>query len=160
MPLRPDLPTALNLSRRPAATPVKLPRMSFPMVGGPADAQDSEGPQPVEMATPEAEPFAGPAQPGPSVPDEYRPADGTAPAAPRPAPAPLTPEEREAVRVIVYGRAGSEACLEAVQDLVDRQVSFNYFDVDRDALARQHLEAICGGEPVVPVVVYIGFRVR
>lgn len=160
MPLRPDLPTALNLSRRPAATPVKLPRMSFPMVGGPADAQDFQGAHPMEMMMPEALPGAGPAEPGPPMAAESPPVEEATPAAPRPDPAAQAPEEREAVRVIVYGRAGSEACLEAVQDLVDRQVSFNYFDVDRDALARQHLEAVCGGEPVVPVVVYIGFRVR
>lgn len=145
MPLRPDLPAALNLSRRTTA-PVKLPRMSFPMVGGIPESVE----QPVEDSF---EPLAPTPEDQPGAP-EYRHAPAASPSA-----EPVT-ESRESTRVIVYGRSGSQACLEAVQDLLDRQTSFAYYDVDRDVPAREHLQAICGGDPVVPVIVYIGFRAR
>lgn len=67
------------------------------------------------------------------------------------------PDAREAAKVIVYGRSGSAACLRAIQDLMERQVSFQYVDVARDPAAAAHLTAICNGEPVVPVIVHIGF---
>lgn len=67
------------------------------------------------------------------------------------------PDAREAAKVIVYGRSGSAACMRAIQDLMERQVSFQYVDVSRDQAAAAHLSAICNGEPVVPVIVHIGF---
>ncbi|HLO01550.1 MAG TPA: hypothetical protein VK191_00345 [Symbiobacteriaceae bacterium] len=67
------------------------------------------------------------------------------------------PDAREAAKVIVYGRSGSAACMRAIQDLMERQISFQYVDVGRDQAAAAHLTAICNGEPVVPVIVYIGF---
>jgi hypothetical protein len=67
------------------------------------------------------------------------------------------PDAREAARVIVYGRSGSAACMRAIQDLMERQVSFHYVDVSRDSAAAAHLTSICNGEPVVPVIVHIGF---
>jgi hypothetical protein len=68
------------------------------------------------------------------------------------------PDAREAPKVIVYGRSGSTACLRAIQDLMERQVSFQYVDVSRDADAVAHLAAICNGDPVVPVIIHIGFN--
>lgn len=67
------------------------------------------------------------------------------------------PDAREAAKVIVYGRSGSAACMRAIQDLMERQVSFQYIDVSRDQAAAAHLTAICNGEPVVPVIIHIGF---
>jgi hypothetical protein len=156
MPLRPDLPNGLNLSRR-ATTPVKLPKMNFPMIGGVAEAQPvhmgpmhEAPPGSVEgtVPLPEEEPVAmphpihqAPAMPHPQVPAM-----------------PQVPAAKEAARVIVYGKSGCMACMEAIQDLIDRQVSFTYYDVSRDLKAMQHLQAICGaGEAVVPVIISIGF---
>jgi hypothetical protein len=67
------------------------------------------------------------------------------------------PDAQQAARVIVYGKSGSAPCMQAIQDLMERQVSFQYYDVSRDANAAAHLRAICNGDPVVPVIVYIGF---
>lgn len=168
MPLRPDLPTALNLSRRPTATPVKLPRMSFPMVGGPAESagfpgeaqflppaaeqEQMEVPQTMMMDTRTMETRT--AEPRTM---EHRP-EAMAMTMTSGASAETKAANPQAQRVIMYGRSGSLACMEAVQDLIDRQISFSYFDVDRDAQAMRHLQAIAGGDPVVPVIIYIGFR--
>ncbi len=155
MPMRPDLPMGLNLSRRPAA-PVKLPRMNFPTPGAMPDGgtnpieENFEPPAPV----PEELPVGADSSPVASAPSPV----ASAPVA-SPAPSPVAaPAADQAARVIVYGRSNSLECMDAVQDLIDRQVSFTYFDVDRDARARQHLEAVCGGEAVVPVIIYIGYR--
>jgi len=137
MPLRPDLPSSLNLSRR-AAAPVKLPRMTFPMAGAPAEGAGGGVPEGFET---------------PDLQQEHDMA-GQQPVS-DPTPVSATPDVD---RVIVYGRSNCPACLEAVQDLIDRQVSFSYLDVARDATALQHLQAICGGVPVVPVIIHIGFR--
>lgn len=162
MPLRTDLPSALNLSRR-AAAPVKLPRMMFPMAGAPADG--AGGPAPEGFEVPEAQPDAEMAAQAPQgYPGQYagqgfQPQGPTASPVPAPvsdaAPVPVAPT---AERVIVFGRSNCPACLEAVQDLIDRQVSFTYLDVVRDPQALEHLQAICGGSPVVPVIIHIGFR--
>ncbi|HYG60522.1 MAG TPA: glutaredoxin domain-containing protein [Symbiobacteriaceae bacterium] len=73
-------------------------------------------------------------------------------------PAPAQPAVREAMRVIIYGKSGCPACMDAIQDLMDRQVSFTYFDVSKDQRAMTHLKAICGaGEAVVPVIIQIGY---
>jgi glutaredoxin len=68
------------------------------------------------------------------------------------------PDARDHAKVIVYGRSGSTACMRAIQDLMERQISFQYVDVSRDSDAAAHLAAICNGEPVVPVIVHIGFN--
>lgn len=149
MPLRPDLPMGLNLSRRPAA-PVKLPRMNFPAPGTTLDG----GSNPIE------ENF----EPTAPVPEELPVGADSSPvaalpvAAPSPAPAAPAPGAAQAGRVIVYGQSNSLESMDAIQDLIDRQISFTYYDVDRDSRARQHLEAVCGGEAVVPVIIYIGYR--
>jgi glutaredoxin len=140
MPLRPDF----NLTRRPTA-PVKLPRMTFPMVGGPVEQfqpmEQAEGALPEPAATPPV------AQQEPAPKSEVSSqSQGPAAAA-----------QREATRVIVYGRSGCDVCLEAVQDLIDRQMSFVYYDVITDPGAMEHLKAISAGRPVVPVIIQIGF---
>jgi glutaredoxin len=185
MPLRPDLPSGLNLSRR-TTTPVKLPRMNFPMIGGVPEA----APGPAEPAHP-AQPDTAqgtrytPEEVHPMMPNQHgsgqpampaqaaMPAQSVAPAqtamatqsamvaqpaaAAQPAPAPIS-VGREAARVIIYGRSGCMACLNAIQDLVERQINFVYYDVARDAKAMAHLQTICGSsEAVVPVIVHIGF---
>lgn len=81
----------------------------------------------------------------------------------RPAPAPSPASggllgPRESARVIVYGRAGCPDCLEAVQELIDRQVCFTYHDIGRDERALSQLKAICGEAPMVPVIIQIGPR--
>jgi hypothetical protein len=155
MPIRPDLPAGLNLSRRVSA-PVRLPKLTFPMAGGmlePAHATPEDG---VEGTVPMAEPATAPAAAfGPPAPAAMPTAE---PAAPAPAadPAPPARTQSDLGRVVVYGRAGSKACIEAVQDLIARRVCFVYYDVDRDSQAMQNLNAICGGAVVVPVVVQIG----
>lgn len=148
MPLRPDLPNSLNLSRR-ATTPVKLPKMNFPMIGSVPEA-----------ALPVAEP-AHYAPPGAvegtvPLPEEEQPVmNGKLEERMPAAPAPMT---KEAARVIVYGRSGCMACMDAIQDLINRQVGFTYHDVSRDPQAMAHLQAICGAsEPVVPVIIHIGY---
>lgn len=140
MPLRPDF----NLTRRPTA-PVKLPRMTFPMVGGPVEqfqpVDQAEGVLPEPAMTPpvaQQEP-----SPQPSVINQDQ--------------GPVAAVQIEATRVIVYGRSGCAACLEAVQDLIDRQMSFVYYDVATDARAMEHLQAISSGRPVVPVIIQIGY---
>jgi glutaredoxin len=144
MPLRPDFPAGLNLSRR-TTTPVKLPKLSYPMVGGvPEGAVEpahQAPPDAVEGTVPMPEPEPGAPPPAPLQPAQ-------------PAPAPVA---GEAGRVVVYGRSGCAACLAAIQDLMARQVSFTYYDVASDQRAMQHLQAICGASPVVPVIIYIGF---
>lgn len=218
MPLRPDLPSGLNLNRR-AATPVKLPRMNFPMIG--AMAGEGAGSSEQTMA-PDADPAAMPhgpsilatlsqmapmasqpgAQPHLTATEAIEaatagfaesqasqmaaaspaPAAATAPAPPglqmasqmaapaaqpapqtaQPAPQMAQPAPQPAggppgARVIVYGRAGCQACVEAIQDLMERQVNFTYYDVGRDPMALNHVQAICGGGvPMVPVIVQIG----
>lgn len=153
MPLRPDLPSGLNLSRR-ATTPVKLPKISFPMIGGVADSAHlgavspnhaGEGPIEGTLPLPEEDNKTeeAPVMRSPVVP-------------PYPQPAPVE-TSRTASRVIVYGKSGCPACVSAIQDLIDRRVSFTYYDVERDPNALQHLESICGGEAMVPVIVQVGF---
>jgi len=141
MPFRPDL----NLTRRPTA-PVKLPRMTFPMVGGPEDqfqpADQAQGAPTEPVVTPppvlqESAPKATPV-----ISQDQGPAAAT---------------QREATRVIVYGRSNCDACLEAVQDLVQRQMSFIYYDVTTDPKAMEHLQEISAGRPVVPVIIQIGY---
>lgn len=149
MPFRPDPPSGLNLTRRTAA-PVKLPKMTFPMLGAatePAHQGSEEGvegtvPLPEEMPGMEAQvPAAAVGTPQPSIPS---------------VPLPPSVPARSGSKVIIYGRSDSKACLEAVQDLIARQVCFTYHDVDRDPQAKQHLMAICGGTAPVPVVIHIG----
>lgn len=65
---------------------------------------------------------------------------------------------RDCTRVIVYGKAGCPACLEAIQDLIDRQVCFIYHDVSRDESAMMQLQAICGDPAMVPVIIQVGMR--
>jgi glutaredoxin len=142
MPLRPDFPAGLNLSRR-TTTPVKLPKLSYPMVGGvPQGAAE-----PAHQAPPDAVEGTVP-MPEPEL---------TAPPPAPVQPALPAPVARGAGRVVVYGRSGCAACQAAIQDLMERQVSFTYYDVASDLRAMQHLQAICGGSPVVPVIIYIGF---
>ncbi|HLN65632.1 MAG TPA: glutaredoxin family protein [Symbiobacteriaceae bacterium] len=154
MPLRPDLPSGLNLSRR-ATTPVKLPKMNFPMIGNAPDAApqaDSNHyapPDAVEgtVPLPEERPVAAPVMPVQPI--------TRAPAAPAVPKAPV--QAQGPARVTVYGTSGCMACLEAIQDLIDRQISFTYYDVARDAQAMAHLQAISGNaQPVVPVIIYFG----
>lgn len=150
MPMRPDLPMGLNLSRRPAA-PVRLPRMNFPTAGNSLEGNPLEELFDPPDTLPEEPPVgadAGSVAPAAPVPDP----------APAPAGPPIAMAGGQAARVIVYGRSNSLECMEAVQDLIDRQISFTYCDVDRDARAMQHLQAICGGDAVVPVVIQIGYR--
>lgn len=71
--------------------------------------------------------------------------------------APVT-APRDCARVIVYGKAGCPACIEAVQDLIDRQVCFTYHDVSRDEKAMVQLQAICGTDALVPVIIQVGVR--
>lgn len=80
--------------------------------------------------------------------------------APRPATAPAGPilTPRDCTRVIVYGKAGCPACVEAIQDLIDRQVCFTYHDVSRDEKALLQLQTICGGDALVPVMIQVGVR--
>lgn len=201
MPLRPQLPAGLNLSRR-VTTPVKLPKMSFPMgegyadqsgeasmpaaVPGPAMAapgpgiagtreasmarlaifqqpdQAYEQPAPAQAAAPAYERPA-PTQEDPSAYEQPAPARAArAQAAPEPAyakaaPAMATVPAAQAHQIIIYGRAGCQASIAAIQDLIDREVSFTYYDVGRDAGAMAHLQAICGNAPMVPVIIQIGF---
>lgn len=150
MPLRPDVSGGLNLTRR-ATTPVKLPKMNFPMLGGVApdtNPQHYAPPDAVEGTVPLPE------EEMPVAPSHMeRPA---MPMSPAPAPSPA-PAAREAARVIVYGRSNCAAVMDAIADLMSRQINFTYFDVGRDATAMSHLNAICGGEPVVPVIIHVGF---
>jgi len=144
MPLRPDF----NLSRRPTA-PVKLPRMTFPLVGGLAEqfqsVEQTEGALPEPTVTP------------PAVQQESSPSTPIVSQDQDQGPGPAVGVQREATRVIVYGRSGCDACLEAVQDLIDRQMSFVYYDVATDARALEHLQTISAGRPVVPVIIQIGY---
>lgn len=155
MPLRPD---SMNLTRR-ATTPVKLPKMNFPMLGGvpesaPGQAGPAHHPLPgaVEGTVPMPEEVV---QPMPVMPTQ--PPHPMMPPPLAPAPAPVT-SAREAARVIVYGKSGCAQSMEAIQDLINRQVSFTYYDVSRDTRAMQHLQMITGAtDMVVPVVIQIGF---
>lgn len=133
MTYRPDLPPGLNLSRR-ATTPVKLPKMSFPMLGG---VPESSG-VPVAETGEEGRTFMEENRSSRNVTTE------------------VNAVMRENSRVIVYGRSGCDVCMAAIQDLVERQIGFTYHDVNRDERAMEHLHAICGGAPVVPVIVTIG----
>jgi len=158
MPLRPDLPSGLNLSRR-ATTPVKLPKMNFPMLGGVPESAPGHA-EPAQQQLPAA-PVQGYAQ----IPEEVKPMP-MMPAMPpqhqaqpygAPAPAPAAPA-KEASRVLVYGALGCAAAMDAIQDLINRGVSFTYYDVSRDAQAAAHLQAIVGqGNMVVPVIIHIGY---
>ncbi|HWI66731.1 MAG TPA: glutaredoxin domain-containing protein [Symbiobacteriaceae bacterium] len=151
MPLRPDLSSGLNLSRR-ATTPVKLPKMNFPMIGGVPESAPGH-------AEPAHQPLPGAVEGTVPMPEEVHqmPMMPAMPPQPVSAPAPVV-SSREAARVIVYGRAGCVASMNAIQDLIERQVSFTYYDVSRDAKAMAHLQSISGGgEMVVPVVIQIGF---
>lgn len=143
MPLRPELPPGLGLPRRGDA-PLRAPRMNFPMVGG------------------AAEPSGAPTEEGPEM-SAMKPEEGSAVEMMRAngSPAPsngLARAARDCTRVIVYGRPGCPACLEAIQDLIDRQVCFTYHDVSRDESAMIQLQAICGDASMLPVVIQIGVR--
>jgi len=141
--VRPDHPIGLNLTRRPAA-PVKLPRLTFPIGGDPAESSDpGSTPGAEAMTFPIPEPDESPA-----------PQDCTQPEAAAPQPAPVAAAAPG--QVIVYGRSDCAASLAAVQDLISRRVGFTYIDVGRNPQAMAHLQAICGGEPVVPVIISIG----
>jgi len=74
--------------------------------------------------------------------------------------APVNPvvAPRDCTRVIVYGKAGCPACVEAIQDLIDRQVCFTYHDISRDEQAKAQLQAICGDAAMVPVIIQVGVR--
>ncbi|HYF94961.1 MAG TPA: hypothetical protein VD969_22325 [Symbiobacteriaceae bacterium] len=149
MPLRPDLPSGLNLSRR-ATTPVKLPKMNFPMLGGVPESAPG-------YAEPAHQPLPGAVEGTVPLPEEVQPMTPAIPSQSVSAPAPALPA-REAARVIVYGRSGCVAAMDAISDLIERQISFTYFDVSRDAKAMAHLQTICGNaEVVVPVIIHIGF---
>lgn len=147
MPIRPDLTGGFNLTRRPAG-PVKLPRMSFPMVGGPVESAGQPADEPFASQR-EQEEISMPATNIPAMPPGFLATPPAAPEVPAPAQAPS--------RVVVYGRSNCQACMAAVQDLIDRGVTFTYYDVSREEQAMSHLQAITSGTPVVPVVVYIGF---
>jgi glutaredoxin len=140
MPLRPDLPTGLNLSRR-TTTPVKLPRMNFTMIGGALSAEPGGLPEPSAIPFPETVETRLPMQEASTAMPDIQ----------------SIVTSRENSRVIVYGQSGCTACMAAIQDLVARQVSFTYCDVTRDSSAMAHLQAICGNEPAVPVIITIGF---
>lgn len=190
-----NLPPGLSFARRTTA-PVKLPRLDFPRLGGPAENQPARigegtpgtatgspgpGQQLIAFPAPEA-PIPGSVTPSPTL---SPPPNPTAPH-PLITPQPLTSEPhyqnptptlkeelpsmmtssgagttiqdaRGSAKVIVYGRSGSGACMRAIQDLMERQVSFQYVDVSRDSAAAAHLSAICNGDPVVPVIIHIGF---
>jgi hypothetical protein len=212
MPLRPQLPAGLNLSRR-VTTPVKLPKMTFPMgdgyaeqdaetpapaapaMGGPGSeasrarlalfqqpAQEYEQPAPAQAAMSAYE-RAAPAQAALPAYERAAPAQAALPAYERAAPAQValpayeraapvqaalpayeraaqavpTVPAAHAQQLIVFGRAGCEASIAAIQDLIDREISFTYYDVGRDPRAMAHLQAICGNAPMVPVIIQIGF---
>ncbi|MDB4898148.1 MAG: hypothetical protein JWN15_4410 [Firmicutes bacterium] len=177
MPLRPELPAGLNLSRR-ITTPVKLPKMTFPMADDYADQPGAAGPSAADAQMAAAAPQASmarlalfqqqqaqmPEQPAPAPAYERpaqaatyeRPAQAPAQAA-QAAPAVPTVPAAQAHQIIIYGRAGCAASIAAIQDLIDREMSFTYFDVGRDAGAMAHLQAICGNAPMVPVIIQIGF---
>jgi hypothetical protein len=147
MPLRPDLTSGI-LSRR-ATTPVKLPKMNFPMIGGVPESAPGQ-------AEPVHQPLPGAVEGTVPLPEEVYPVQPGQPVS-APAPAPVT-SAREVARVIVYGRSGCAASMDAIADLVNRQISFTYYDVSRDAKALSHVQAITGpGEVVVPVIIHIGF---
>jgi hypothetical protein len=155
MPLRPELPAGLNLSRR-VTTPVKLPKMTFPM----ADDYADQSTAPAPASAPEASMARLPLFQQQSQSPEQT---AQAPAYERPAPAPAYEQPAPAVpaaqahQIIIYGRAGCAASIAAIQDLIDREMSFTYYDVGRDAGAMAHLQAICGNTPMVPVIIQIGF---
>jgi hypothetical protein len=167
MPLRPELPAGLNLSRR-VTTPVKLPKMTFPTADDYADQTTAPAP----ASAPEAsmarlalfhQQSQIPEQPTPApayerlapAPSYERPAPAPAQAAPVPA-APSVPAA-QMYQVIIYGRSGCQSCMAAIQDLIDREMCFTYYDVGRDAAAMAHLQAICGDQPMVPVIIQVGF---
>lgn len=103
---------------------------------------------------------ATPPEGGLKMMEMMRPASEATRPAPAPAPAPANPilTPRDCTRVIVYGKAGCPACVEAIQDLIDRQVCFTYHDVSRDERALLQLQAICGGDALVPVMIQVGLR--
>ena len=147
MPLRPDLTSGI-LSRR-ATTPVKLPKMNFPMIGGVPESVTGQ-------AEPAHQPLPGAVEGTVPLPEEVYPMQPGHPVS-APAPAPPVTSARETARVIIYGRSGCAASMDAVADLIQRQINFTYYDVGRDQKAMSHLQAICGnGEAVVPVIVHIG----
>ncbi|HEY3364114.1 MAG TPA: glutaredoxin family protein [Symbiobacteriaceae bacterium] len=145
--------------------------MNFPMIGGMPDgmnvSSDLNNPTAGESAmTPSltnANPQAmGQAAAQPAMPAAQATASVAQPAAEPVAPAPgqaapAQPGQATGPQVIVYGRAGCQACLEAIQDLIDRQASFTYIDVGRDPAALNYVQALCGGVAMVPVIVQIGF---
>lgn len=143
MPLRPELPPGLGLPRRGEA-PLRAPRMNFPMVGGAAEPSGTPAGESPEMST--TKPEEGSAMEMMRANGNSAPSNGPVLAA------------RDCTRVIVYGKAGSAACLEVIQDLIDRQVCFAYHDVSRDEEAMVQLQAICGDAPMLPVVIQIGVR--
>ncbi|MFZ5823534.1 MAG: hypothetical protein ACOY94_04230 [Bacillota bacterium] len=142
MPLRPELPPGLGLPRR--GDPPLRPRMNFPMVGGATESSGAPAGEGPEMST--TKPEEGSAMEMMRTNGSSAPSTGPVLAA------------RDCTRVIVYGKAGNPACLEVIQDLIDRQVCFTYHDVSRDEQAMMQLQAICGDSPMLPVVIQIGLR--
>jgi hypothetical protein len=155
MPLRPELPAGLNLSRR-VTTPVKLPKMTFPMADDYADQPGAFGPSAADAQMAAAAPQASMArlalfqQQQAQIPEQPAPAPAPAPAAP-------SVPAAQMYQVIIYGRSGCQSCMAAIQDLIDREMCFTYYDVGRDAAAMAHLQAICGDQPMVPVIIQVGF---
>ncbi len=143
MPLRPELPPGLGLPRR-SETPIRLPRLNFPMLGGAAEPAEA----PVEEAQEES---ANTSEEGSGM-------EMMRSAPPSTSNAGTVLASRDCTRVIVYGRAGCPACVEAIQDLIDRQVCFTYHDVSRDQSAMAQLQAICGDSAMVPVIIQVGVR--
>lgn len=151
MQQRPEIPGSLNLPRR-TDQPVAMPFAGFPMVGvspGSAPLRPLDEVQSLE---------ASPSEEGSKMMDLMRPAPETG--RPAAAPAPVTPvlAPRDCTRVIIYGKANCPACIEAIQDLIDRQVCFTYHDVSRDEKALMQLQAICGADAMVPVIIQVGVR--
>ncbi|MFZ5814110.1 MAG: glutaredoxin family protein [Bacillota bacterium] len=143
--MRPELPPGLGLPRRSDA-PMRMPRMNFPMVGGAAESTGHHEPAaPTHLEAMESTK----AEEGSAM--EMTRTATTMSSSP-------VLVSRECTRVIVYGRAGCPACVEAIQDLIDRQVCFTYHDVSRDERAMAQLQAICGDSPLVPVIIQVGVQ--
>lgn len=124
---------------------MRTPRLNFPMVGGavigPATAPDAEARERSAIKPEEGSDM-----------EMMRPKESPAPSS-----GPVL-AARDCTRVIVYGKAGCPACVEAIQDLIDRQVCFTYHDVSRDEQALMQLRSICGSESMVPVIIQVGLR--
>ncbi|MGE5674770.1 MAG: glutaredoxin domain-containing protein [Mycobacterium leprae] len=147
MPLRPDSPFGMSPTRRNMVPP-GLSRLGSLVPGEYAEGGDvaatvisSTG---SPMGTVEAtEGESGAQHIVPGAPEERMP---------------LVTSPQQSTRVVVYGRSGCPTCLAAIQDLIDRQVSFMYYDASRDAAAASQVQTILGSTTLtLPVIVQIGF---